>query len=464
MLGFCLWLVALAGLRADDGGRAPDGADAARHKTMETWGWVVAQEQGVAGIEIGARELDAFAEGFRENLRGDPLTPELRRLFPDIEPLAKERRRKLVRAIELRNEAAAERFFADLKRLKHPEELPGGVLCEVVRPGEGAPPKPEQTVTVRYVGRLIDGTEFTEFGPLDLVLVPARGVCRGWIDALRRLGKGGAMTLYVPPPLPEAEAEKRGIEPGSAMIFEIELLGIKDTARDALESSLAPPPMEEAPPTSGAPILQVFEVWGWSVAQQAGIAALGLAEGERGALTEGLLQGVKGRAAPADFEKTRHDLEAFIADLRAGARRAAREKRREEMEALFARLKTDPAVVELPSGLRYEILRRGAGAFPKAGQIVLVDYVGRLIDGSVFDRTDNEPLNVEVGSVIRGWNEGIQLINRGGKIRLYIPPELGYKEQAISGHSGPIPAGSTLIYEIELLDIRDSLPGPEVGK
>ena len=92
---------------------------------------------------------------------------------------------------------------------------------------------------------------------------------------------------------------------------------------------------------------------------------------------------------------------------------------------------------------------------------MLVDYTGWLTDGTVFDRTDNEPLNVEVGSVIRGWNEGIERLGRGGKVKLYIPPELGYKEVPMSGHVAPIPAGSTLIYEITLLDIKDALPGPE---
>jgi FKBP-type peptidyl-prolyl cis-trans isomerase len=94
-------------------------------------------------------------------------------------------------------------------------------------------------------------------------------------------------------------------------------------------------------------------------------------------------------------------------------------------------------------------LKQGDGTFPKGGDTVLVNYAGRLIDGSVFDKTMGDPLRVKVGSVITGWSEGVQKIGKGGKIRLYIPPALGYGEESVSG----IPSGSALIYEIELVDI-----------
>jgi FKBP-type peptidyl-prolyl cis-trans isomerase len=432
------------------------GAD---RKLVETWGWVVAQENGVAGIEINAGELAGFMKGFSAGLRAEPLSADFQKIRPDVERLAKDRRKKLVRAIEQQNEAQAEPFFEELKKKPGAIVLAEGVRCEIIAPGRGDFPKLGQTVNVHYTARLIDGTEFMQSGPIDLVLVTSRRVCRGWTDALQRLRKGGAMKLYVPPPLPEAEARDWGIEPGSAMIFEIELLDIKDTAPDALASSLAQPPPDEPPAPSGFSELKIMEAWGWSVAQRTGIAALGLTPAECSFVADGVSEGIKGRAAVADLEQIYPRLEKFVADRREGAARAARQKRRDESDALFAELKKNPAVVALADGLRYEILKPGKGAAPKTGQIVLVDYTGRLVDGTVFDRTDNEPLNVEVGSVIRGWNEGIQRIGVGGSIKLYIPPELGYKDTSISGHIAPIPPGSTLIYEIELLEIKDTLPG-----
>jgi FKBP-type peptidyl-prolyl cis-trans isomerase len=160
------------------------------------------------------------------------------------------------------------------------------------------------------------------------------------------------------------------------------------------------------------------------------------------------------------MEKLYPETERFLAAQREKVRLAARQKRFNEMTALFAELRKNTNVIEQPDGLRYEIIRPGDGPLPKPGQIVLVDYVGRLADGTVFDRTDNEPLNVEVGSVIRGWNEGIQKIRKGGRIKLYIPPALGYGEIVMSGHVSGIPPNSTLLYEIDLLEIKDSLPGP----
>jgi FKBP-type peptidyl-prolyl cis-trans isomerase len=107
--------------------------------------------------------------------------------------------------------------------------------------------------------------------------------------------------------------------------------------------------------------------------------------------------------------------------------------------------------------LRYEILKPGRGPHPKLGQIVRVDYSARLVDGTLFDQTYNEPLHIGVGSIIPGWNEGIQKISAGGRIKLYIPPSLGYGDEDMSGVVAPIPGGSTLIYDIQLLEIQDPL-------
>lgn len=462
---FVLLILAPGSLRAE--GKAaekPAPPDQVDRPIVEAWGWTLAQERGVAGVELNEAELATFMNAFSANLDRQPPPPDFRKLFPDIVRLAQDRRQKVVRAIEQRNEAEAESFFRELKRTTGTIALPSGARYQIVKPGDGAFPRLEQTVTIHYVARLIDGREFMQFGPIDMVLVPSRSICRGWTEALQRLRKGGAMKLYVPPPLPEAEASDWGIEPGSAMIFEIDLLDIKETSPDALASSLTPPPRDDPEPSSGFSDLKIIEAWGWSVAQQTGIADLGLNAAQRSLLARGLLAGIKGQPAPPDLPKLQPVLEKFVAERRASARQAARQKRRDETNALFAQLKENPHVVELPDGLRYEIVKQGDGPLPKPGQIVLVDYTGRLIDGAVFDRTDNEPLNVEVGSVIRGWNEGIQRIAKGGKIKLYIPPELGYKETSMSGHLGPIPPGSTLIYEIELLDIKDTLPGPEPEK
>jgi FKBP-type peptidyl-prolyl cis-trans isomerase FkpA len=115
----------------------------------------------------------------------------------------------------------------------------------------------------------------------------------------------------------------------------------------------------------------------------------------------------------------------------------------------FTKLKENKAVIQRPSGLCYEIIRPGSGAYPAPSDTVEVNYTGTLIDGTVFDRS-TQPVEFPLDQVIPGWTEGLQLINKGGRIKLYIPASLAYGDQAQAG----IPAGSTLIFDIELLDVR----------
>jgi len=113
--------------------------------------------------------------------------------------------------------------------------------------------------------------------------------------------------------------------------------------------------------------------------------------------------------------------------------------------------KTKPGVIVLPSGLQYQVLVEGKGAKPKATDKVKVNYTGKLIDGSTFDTSiGKEPVVLGLNQVITGWTEGMQLMNVGSKFKLFIPFELGYGDKG----SGPIPAFSTLIFEIELIGIE----------
>ncbi|MBR2265367.1 MAG: FKBP-type peptidyl-prolyl cis-trans isomerase, partial [Paludibacteraceae bacterium] len=103
------------------------------------------------------------------------------------------------------------------------------------------------------------------------------------------------------------------------------------------------------------------------------------------------------------------------------------------------------------SGLQYEVIKMGKGAKPTATSTVKVHYEGTLIDGTIFDSSiqRGEPIEFPLNGVIKGWTEGLQLMPVGSKFRFYIPQELGYGAQA----AGSIPPYSTLIFEVELLDI-----------
>jgi FKBP-type peptidyl-prolyl cis-trans isomerase len=107
------------------------------------------------------------------------------------------------------------------------------------------------------------------------------------------------------------------------------------------------------------------------------------------------------------------------------------------------------------SGLYYKIIQKGDGARPTAGQTVSVHYKGMLPEGSTFDSSYDRgtPIDfpVGMGHVIAGWDEGIMLLNKGDKARFVIPSDLGYGAQ---GAGGVIPPNATLVFDVELMDIK----------
>jgi FKBP-type peptidyl-prolyl cis-trans isomerase len=115
----------------------------------------------------------------------------------------------------------------------------------------------------------------------------------------------------------------------------------------------------------------------------------------------------------------------------------------------------EEAVVQTASGLGYVDLVEGQGARPAAGDSVSVHYTGWLKDGTKFDssRDRGTPFVFPIGRgrVIRGWDEGVAGMRVGGKRKLIIPAHLGYGER---GAGGVIPAGATLVFEVELLGVN----------
>lgn len=115
---------------------------------------------------------------------------------------------------------------------------------------------------------------------------------------------------------------------------------------------------------------------------------------------------------------------------------------------------SDENLVTTDSGLVYEDLVLGQGDEAQAGDTVSVHYTGWLEDGTQFDSSVDRgtpfEFNLGAGAVIKGWDEGVAGMREGGKRRLVIPPELAYGEPG----RGPIPPNATLIFEVELLEIK----------
>ena len=124
----------------------------------------------------------------------------------------------------------------------------------------------------------------------------------------------------------------------------------------------------------------------------------------------------------------------------------------EEGRKFLAQNKLKPGVITTASGLQYEVIREGTGIKPAAVDTFVCHYRGTLLNGTEFDASynRNQPLVMGVSQVIRGWTEGLQLMPVGSKYKFYIPYDLAYG----TNDQGPIPGGSLLVFEVELLDVK----------
>ena len=125
---------------------------------------------------------------------------------------------------------------------------------------------------------------------------------------------------------------------------------------------------------------------------------------------------------------------------------------KKEGEVFLAANKKKAGVVELPSGLQYEVMKEGTGAKPTLNDRVRVHYHGTLINGTVFESSveRGEPIEFGVSGVIPGWTEALLMMPVGSKWKLFIPSSLAYGDNQAGKDIKP---GSTLIFEVELLDI-----------
>ena len=122
--------------------------------------------------------------------------------------------------------------------------------------------------------------------------------------------------------------------------------------------------------------------------------------------------------------------------------------------AFIAEFKKEAGVQTTASGLAYKVLKEGNGNAPAATDMVQVNYVGKLIDGTVFDESKGKPAEFRVDGVIKGWTEILQLMKPGGKVKVVIPSDLAYGAR-YAGEK--IPPFSTLVFEIELVKIMPAV-------
>ncbi|MBS1655317.1 MAG: FKBP-type peptidyl-prolyl cis-trans isomerase [Bacteroidetes bacterium] len=134
----------------------------------------------------------------------------------------------------------------------------------------------------------------------------------------------------------------------------------------------------------------------------------------------------------------------------------------DEGNKFLAENKKRPGVKTTASGIQYEVEREGTGIKPKAIDSVTVNYMGTLLNGTEFDNSykSGQPVTFPLNRVIPGWTEALQLMTVGSKYKFYIPYNLAYGVN----ENGPIPGGSTLVFEIELLDVKPAQQTKQVNQ
>ena len=166
-----------------------------------------------------------------------------------------------------------------------------------------------------------------------------------------------------------------------------------------------------------------------------------------------LVNGGKPELPPAEYSDLMRELQRNLSDAVKRHNTAVAAKCREAEEKFLAENAKKEGVVKTASGLQYQILKDASGRKPTRDDVVRVHYEGRLLNGNVFDSSiaRNEPAEFPLGQVIPGWTEGVQLMSVGAKYRFFIPAALAYGEH---GAGDAVPPHSTLIFDVELLEIK----------
>jgi FKBP-type peptidyl-prolyl cis-trans isomerase len=238
----------------------------------------------------------------------------------------------------------------------------------------------------------------------------------------------------------------------------------------AAPAAAAAPVAAPAKPAAKFTDVQIAEAYGWVAAQQLGLRQLEFSKAEIEAMSRGMIAMAAGGQPGFDAQAMEPELQAFMAKKAEAfeTKRQAyltqlRMKNLNDSAAFFTKLKENKNVIELPSGLRYEILKPATGAVGKPGQLVKIHYTGSLVSGEVFGTSldgNKEPIELPLtvataenqNGTIAGMVEGLSKVGIGGKARFYIPPSLAYGD---AGNQG-IPPAATLIFEVEVVGISDA--------
>jgi len=207
------------------------------------------------------------------------------------------------------------------------------------------------------------------------------------------------------------------------------------------------------------PDAEVYEAIGMVLADGTGLGRMQFTDTQIELILAGMKKGIKTKAMPP--ESLQSKIQAVMMQKMQLARQAEQEEgsklaavNKAKSKEFLAKISKQAGVMKDPAGFYYVILKKGMGASPTMSNTVKLHYHGTLIDGTVFDSSVDrgQPASFPMNGVIKGFSGGLTKAQVGGKIRIYIPSELGYGDNPRPG--GKIKPGDTLIFECELLEIK----------
>jgi FKBP-type peptidyl-prolyl cis-trans isomerase FklB len=216
------------------------------------------------------------------------------------------------------------------------------------------------------------------------------------------------------------------------------------------------PPVKQTPkPAAAAPkplLKNGLDSLSYAIGMNIGanMKAQGIEQLNYATLNKGIADGIKETPKPLmDQNQCNMTIQQKLQEYAAKKSFAVKEEGRKFLEAN----KKQPGVVALPSGVQYKIITQGNGVKPTLEDTIKVHYKGTTIDGNIFDDSYSrgEPIEFPLGGLIEGWKQTLVLMPAGSKWQLFIPSEYAYGDR---GAGGSIPGGATLIFELELLDVK----------
>jgi len=220
------------------------------------------------------------------------------------------------------------------------------------------------------------------------------------------------------------------------------------------------------PPAPKYTDAQLMEVLGYITGLRMSLAELEFTQEQVDAMARGLSRAARGEQPTAEMQSMTQPLQELMGRKQQVFLTKVKNHNLASAASFFTKLKENKNVQELPSGLRYEVTKAGTGATPKPGQVAKIHYTGTFIEGQVFDSSvqRGEPVDVYLQAptkedprgAIPGMVEGLLKASVGEKLKLYIPPHLAYGDDGAQG----IPPAATLIFDVEVLDVKDAPKAP----